>query len=117
MVAVPTGRSLAAGDLVKRVTVRAATEAPNAAGEPVKTWAAQPEAVVWGAVQDTGGRELFFAQQTNSEVTAVITLRPYPGLGPAKRLEVGGRVYNIDHVMEGDHTKRFMKVACVEEKH
>jgi SPP1 family predicted phage head-tail adaptor len=81
------------GDLRHRLTLEAATRAPDGAGGVIETWAAIAE--LWADIRDLGGHELYESGGLKSEVTHIVTARPHPDLAPSRRLRKGPRIFEI----------------------
>jgi SPP1 family predicted phage head-tail adaptor len=62
-----------AGQLRHRLEIQASTEARDAAGQPIKTWAT--ERSVSASIMPLKGQKLFQAQQISPRATSEVTLR------------------------------------------
>jgi SPP1 family predicted phage head-tail adaptor len=88
-----------AGQLDRRIVIESATEAANALGEPVKTWATF--ATVWANLrQPSRGREYISAQAVNVEIDQVFRVRWLDGVTEKMRVNDGGKYYDILHLAE-----------------
>jgi SPP1 family predicted phage head-tail adaptor len=88
-----------AGDLDRRITIRRATHAPNAFNELIATWS--DVAMVWAAARQVTDAERFRAQEIGAEVSTRFTIRyssEVADLGPADRVVLEGREYNVTGV-------------------
>jgi SPP1 family predicted phage head-tail adaptor len=81
------------GKLDRLVTVQALTESRDTGGGIVSTYTT--EAQVWAKRDDIGGREFRSFGQLAAEVTAVFTIRAYPGLTTKHRFIDGGYRYDL----------------------
>jgi SPP1 family predicted phage head-tail adaptor len=75
------------------------TPAQDSSGSWADSWADDTNGSMWAAVEPLSGRELFLAQQVNSDVTHKITMRYKSGLSPQKRIRFAQRFFNIITVM------------------
>lgn len=85
-----------AGRLHQRVTFQRRAAGENAFGESSGNW--EDVATVWAGVEPIKGREYFAAQQTLSEVTAMIVCRyssELSGITARDRIVHGSAVYDI----------------------
>lgn len=93
----------AAGKLDRRVTVEAAVENPDAAGDEVKTWTVAFHR--WAAKSDAYGREIKSAQQLVRDVDTIWTMRydtESRSISPElHRFLYLGTVYEIVSISEG----------------
>ncbi len=87
-------------------------ETENEYGEPVATY--QEQATVWGRVEDLRGRDRYLAQQAQSEVDALVTIRHRDGVAPTMRVQHGGRTLHIDAVIRPDDRRRLLELQCRE---
>ena len=80
-----------AGSLRHRVTI----EQPvvDTAWGGATTW--EEFATVWAAVEPLRGRELFAAQQVQSETTAKVTIRYVAGVTAKMRILHGSRIFEL----------------------
>lgn len=99
-----------AGKLDQRVTVERRTQAQDAYGQPLNTWA--PLASVWAAVEPLVGREYMAAMQVQATVTTRIRLRYRPGITAADRVIHEGRAYGIESVIDVRSGNRELVLMC-----
>ena len=89
-----------AGQLRHRVKFQRATDADNAVGEPVQTWATL--ATVWARVEATAGKERFAAMQVQADVDSRIVCRyssVLDDLAPDDRATWNGMTFDIKSVI------------------
>lgn len=101
------------GGLRDRVEIQSRGAPQNGYGEPVLAWATL--ATVWARVEPISGRETWQAQQAQADVTHRVTVRTYPGLTSKMRFLLGGRVLNIDSVIDVEGRRQFQECLCKEE--
>lgn len=101
-----------AGDLRHRITIQRLVLAPDEYGQPVEYW--QDVATCWAAVEPLRGRELFVAQQAQSEVTTRVRLRYRAGITPDMRVLFGARVLEILYVIDPEERHRELQLLCRE---
>lgn len=85
--------NIAAGRLRHRVQIERAVTVTNSFGETETVW--EPFAERWAAVEPLSGREMFLAEQAQSEVSTRITIRHTPGISAAMRAKFRGEVFDI----------------------
>lgn len=102
-----------AGRLRRRVTIQSRTLTRDDRGGATPTYATA--ATVWASVEPVTGREVWQAQQAQSNVTHVVTIRHYDGLTVRHRLLFRGRTLNIDSISNFEERDRYMELRCVEE--
>ena len=91
------------GRLDKRVTIQQlVTGSPtqNAGGEQEDVWTTVH--TVWASVRPLRGRELFAAQQINSEISSTVQIRYRAGITSKMRLSYDGRLFDILAVVNPD---------------
>jgi len=91
------------GRLRHRVIFQRATDADNAVGEPVRTWAALD--TVWARVEPTAGNERFAALQVQADVDHVILCRynsTIADLATNDRVIFGSLIFDIKLVKNTD---------------
>lgn len=101
------------GDMRHRVTLQSRTLSRDDRGGATPTYA--DLATVWAAVEPVAGKEAWQAQQAQSNVTHVVTIRAYAGLTPRHRVKFGSRLLNIDSIANLEERGRYMELQCVEE--
>jgi SPP1 family predicted phage head-tail adaptor len=110
--------SFQAGVLRRRVTIQSLIEAKDSAGGLVQTWVNfainVPAAIDW-----LSGRELFAAQQVESEVTASISIRWRPGVLETMRIlhtrsspDVGMDIFNIESLIPDATGREYIEMLC-----
>jgi len=107
---------LRAGELNRQVKIQSRTVAADATGDAVQTWA--DVATVWAKLSPLSGRELFQAQQVQTDVTHRVLLRHRPdvALSTAHRLVTveGSRVLEIASVVNVEDAGVYWDVLAVE---
>ena len=101
------------GRLNKRVTIQERTTIPNELGEPVVTWVNVATDIA-AAVEPLQGRELFAAQQTQSEVTIRVRIRYRAGIKTAMRVLYGARTLDIQSVIDPLERHAELQLMCAE---
>ena len=85
--------AISAGNLRKLITIEKPQETRNEIGEAVRTWVEHCK--VWAKFEALTGRELFLAQQTQSEIVARVRCRYVQGITTAMRVTFRGVSYAI----------------------
>jgi SPP1 family predicted phage head-tail adaptor len=68
----------------------------------------------WAAVDTLNGRELYAAQQNNSEVTHKVSMRYAPGIVARQVVANAGRYYTIEYVSDPDGRGKLLELYCSE---
>lgn len=101
-----------AGKLRHRVTIQELVRADDGYGGITETW--QDVATVWAAVEPLRGSERYRAQQVQSELAYKVTMRYRAGIKPQMRLVYGGRVLEIEAVIDVEELHRWLELLCSE---
>lgn len=101
------------GKLNKRITLQQYVETLDKYDTPVGgDW--QDVATVWAAVEPIRGREYVLLQNTQSELTTRIRIRYRPGIETSMRVLYGGRVFDIQSVIDPEERHVELQLMCVE---
>lgn len=100
------------GDLRDRIELQAATEAADAAGQPIRTWATY--ATVWAQVVSPGGTEASTAGQQQAITRRVVTMRHRSDLAADHQIIWRGRTLNPQSVRDPDGLRRWLVAECLE---
>jgi SPP1 family predicted phage head-tail adaptor len=68
----------------------------------------------WAAVDTLNGRELYSAQQQNSEVTHKVSIRYAPGILSRQVVGNAGRYYTIQYISDPDGRGKLLELFCSE---
>lgn len=101
-----------AGRLRHRVTIQQPVETRNAFGEAIKTWSTV--ATIYASVEPLSGREMFDAEQVQSEISHRVRLRYRSGLTTRMRLLYGSRVLHIQAVIDVKERHQELQLMCRE---
>jgi len=101
------------GKLRQRGTFEQVAETQNNIGEAVETWSVFAADVPM-RIRNLRGRELFAAEQVQSEVTSIAELRYMEGITTKMRLVHRAKVYNITFVDDVDLRGRWLKLMLSE---
>ena len=101
-----------AGRLRHRIEIQRAATGHNPHGGVQEDW--QTLATRWAAIEPFRARELFAAQQVQSQVTHRIWMRYFAGLQSTDRIKFGERIFNIDGIRNIDERNRELEVFCME---
>lgn len=93
-----------AGMLRHRVEIQRRAEALDGYGQDTEAWL--PVATVWAAIESLRGRELEAAATRLAEVSHKIRIRYRDGIWPEMRVVYGGRVFDIQAVLDPDDRRR-----------
>jgi SPP1 family predicted phage head-tail adaptor len=71
-------------------------------------------ATPWASIEPVSGKEYFAAAAVRAETTVKITMRYIAGLSTAHRLVSGGKVYDIQAILNTDGRNRELILMCTE---
>jgi len=104
-----------AGTLRHRITIQTATFAPDAAHQPIPTWAAwlsnEPAEVL-----ETAGAETVRGLQVSATATHLVRVRYRTGLTERMRIVWETRTLGILNVRDVDGRRRELWISCREAK-
>ncbi len=100
------------GRLNRRVTLQSQTVEQDAVGQAKLVWS--DVATVWAAIWPLRGKELYAAQQANSEIEVRIRIRYISGVKPTMRALCSGRVFEILYVIDPDLRHVTLDLMCRE---
>lgn len=100
------------GKLRHRITLQQVTRTPDGIGGYTETWT--DVATVWAAVEPLRGRELFDAEQVQSEITHRVRIRYRSGVDSSMRVRFGARLFRIQSVIDVDERHREIQLMCQE---
>lgn len=101
------------GKLRHRVTLQEFVEQVDEYGTPIGSgW--QDVCTVWAAVEPIQGREYILLQNTQSELTTRVRIRYRPGIKPSMRVLYGGRVFDIQSVIDLEERHIELQLMCKE---
>lgn len=105
------------GELRHRVTFQRRITAQDSTGQAVESW--QDAFTAWADVSPLNGRELIAAQQLQSSVTHMITVRYRSELADPKavadmRIVFGTRLFNINACLIQDERRRAVEIQATE---
>jgi SPP1 family predicted phage head-tail adaptor len=106
-----------AGSLNRRVTIQSRSTGQDGAGQQLTSWS--DVATVWASIEPLSGRELERAQALHSEITHQVVIRydvaySNPAQMAARRLNFGGRIFNIHAALETDMAHHEIALMCSE---
>lgn len=100
-----------AGKLRHKVDIEHKTNVEEDLGGVSEEWALFAKNR-WASIEALRGRELFTAQQVNSEVTYKITMRYLPGIVPDMRIHYKGDYYSILYVINIEERNVTLELMC-----
>ena len=100
------------GSLRHRVTIQALVNTPDAAGGNIETWV--NVATVWAKVEPIRGREFWAAQQANTSLDTVVTIRYLESITPLNRVKFGQRIFKIHTAINPLEGRRELQLMCEE---
>lgn len=107
-----------AGSLRHRVSIENPVDTQDSTGAPIPTWESVAEDLP-ASIQPLTGRELFAAQQVQSDTTTKITIRWIKGVTSRMRVlhSLGEspevvEVYNIEAVLPDSTGRRTLQLLC-----
>ncbi len=100
------------GRLRHRLTLEAASRAPDGGGGADENWSAI--ATIWASIAPASGAETVDADALRGRISHEIVFRYRSGIAPAMRLRHGTRMFDIAAVLDVDERRRWLKCLCVE---
>lgn len=94
-----------AGELDRRITIRAKTTTPGMGGDEVVSFATV-FATVWAKVEPAGGGEGFEADQRTNRQRKLFTIRFLEGVGPEMKIGFEGYLWDIKSATESSRGRR-----------
>ena len=82
-------------------------------GGVIETWGL--ESYRWADIVPLGGRALFEAQQVDSRLSHVITLRHHPTISTQNRILYRTRIFQIQQTRNPDEVDRMTELRCMEQ--
>lgn len=79
-------------------------------GGAAVTWEAVGD--MWAAVESQSGGERVRSGRLAGEVNSLVTIRYRDDVTPAMRFRIGGQVFEILTVLDGDGARRFLRCEC-----
>ena len=101
-----------AGSLRHRVTIQALVNTPDTHGGNIETWV--DVATVWAKIEPIRGREFWQAQQMNTALDTVVTIRYLGSINPLNRVLFGARRFKIHAVINPSEGRRELQLMCEE---
>lgn len=95
-----------------RVTIQTASRVSDGQGGFTETWADGD--TVWAAVEQKKAWEKFQAQQTQTPVTWVVTIRYRADVTAATRLKYGTRVLWVKEVINRGEANAYLDIKAIE---
>lgn len=106
-----------AGDMRRRLTIQARSQARDPLNQQVLSWA--DVATVWADIQTLTGKELLAAAAVQTQLTHVVRIRYQaqfsdPKVMAAMRCVYGSRFFNISASIDVDEQHRVIELLCQE---
>ena len=102
------------GNLNRRIFFQEAVTTDDGYGGKIKAWINRAEA--WAKIEPLTGREYFFAHQIQAEVTHRVTTRFRKDVKEDMRISAGGRILEIESIIDLDEAHQFLQFYCTEAK-
>ena len=100
------------GRLRHRITFIRFAEGQNEVGDDILI--EEPFKTVWAAVEPLKGREYLEAQKIQPEIAYRIIIRYTKGITPDMTIDLRGRKFNIQSILNVDERNRFLEIYAVE---
>lgn len=101
---------LPAGRLRHRIEIQNYEAAQDDWGQPIYSWVHW--AAVWASVEPLQGREFLAAMALQSQTTVRIRMRYRSGVTSQMRVLWGGRIYDIESVIEPQSRRHQLQLMC-----
>ena len=105
-------RTINIGKLNKRITFRKYQDEKDEMNQSRKKLADYK--TVWGSLYPVRGREFYEIQKLQGEVTHKCYVRYLEGIDSNCFLSCGGKVYQIESVMDMDMEHKMLEILCSE---
>lgn len=105
---------IAIGEMRERVTLQSPVRTGDGTGGADIVWTSG--ATVWAKVEERGGTERLAGERLAARAGITLTIRYRSGITTEMRVLWKGRVLNIKSLSDPEGRKRFLEVACEEEK-
>lgn len=106
------------GSLNKRIKILKFNEVPDGAGGYLDNWQTGEGwlelATVWASVNPLRGRELFQAQQAQSEISHKVIIRHREGIDSSQIIVLNNRRLDISYVINPGEKNQYLELMCVE---
>ena len=102
------------GEMRHRIFFQRAIPADDGYGGKPVTWINCGEA--WAKIEPLTGREFFYAHQIQNEVTHRVTTRFREDVKEDMRISAGGRILEIESIVDLDEAHQFLELFCREPK-
>ena len=99
------------GAMRHRLTLQQRVSTSDTAGGYVEGW--EDVAVLYAAIEDTGGRIDMRGMQERHSVTHRLTVHYRDDITPAMRLSGEGRIYDIVAILDRDNRKAYLEVLAI----
>lgn len=100
------------GDLRHRITLQSQPTTQDSYGAPAGDYT--DVATVWANINPIAGKELFAAEQFNSEITHRVRIRYRSGVNPSMRVKYGTRTFEIMYVINEYERDNIIQLMCKE---
>lgn len=101
-----------AGRLRHRIKIQSLGLADDGMGGQTEAWSDM--ANVWASIEPLTGKELFIAQQVESNVTHKITMRYLAGITTKHRILFGSRVFEIVSIRDEEERNKVLEIFVTE---
>lgn len=105
------------GALRERVKFQSASDAPDDARQPIRTWADTSHTNIPASKENVAGGEFIRGRQIDASTTAIFLIRNLSGLTPQLRLVhiQESKTYNIVRIDPADDRGQFLMIQCKRE--
>lgn len=105
--------NIQSGKLRHYLTLQQPTESRDAMGGVTRTWSAVGN--LHGEVRPVSAREFVNGERLTQDVTHIIRTRYRAGVTPSMRFTWGGRVFNIEKVINAQESGVMLEFTCIED--
>lgn len=100
------------GNYRHKITIQERLTGQDSYGAPMESWT--DLATAWASIEPLSGRELYAAQELNSEINVRIKMRYRPGVLSSMRILYGTRIFDILAVVDIEERHRVLELLCKE---
>jgi SPP1 family predicted phage head-tail adaptor len=101
-----------AGELNRKITIRAPSESQDEYGQPAVSWV--DVLTTWASIRAATSKEVYAASGFASQLSHVVTIRWRPGILAKQRILYRGRIFEIQAVSDPDESRINLNLLCLE---
>lgn len=107
---------ISVGKLNKKVLIQSKAKTPDGQGGFSKSWSTISGGDAWGMIETITGKEVFTAQQLNSQVSHKVTVRYNSAVDADQTVVFESRRFKIEWIRDIQEEHKFLELYCLELK-